>query len=73
MPGDGHCLVESVRQSLAVKAVYFTTVEICNELKRDIEINHSLYSAFSSGQDILGDLSSYIEDKNYITGTADLL
>ena len=73
VPGDGHCLVVSVRQSLAVKAVHFTTVEICNELKKEIETNHSLYSAFSSGQDILGDLSSYIEDNNYNTDTSDLL
>ena len=63
----------SVRQSLAVKSIHFTTVEICNELKKEIETNHSLHPAFSSGQDILGDLSSYIEDKNYNTDKADLL
>ena len=73
VPGDGHCLVESVRQGLVVKAVDFTTVEICNELKNEIETNHNLYSAFSTGQDILSDLSTYIEDKNYNTDTADLL
>ena len=73
VPGDGHCLVESVRQGLVVKAVDFTTVEICNELKNEIETNHNFYSAFSTGQDILSDLSTYIEDKNYNTDTADLL
>ena len=73
VPRDGHCLVVSVRQSLAVKAIHFTTVEIGTEQKKEIETNHSLYSAFSSGLDILGDLSSYIEDNNYNTDTADLL
>lgn len=75
-PGDGHCLVHSVRECLrysAVKAVPSFN-GLLHMAKNEVLENMAFYSNWSNeGSNIEEELERYVEDRAYGTDSSDLV
>lgn len=74
-PGDGHCIIHSVRASLGystIKAVP-SVAGLLEMVRCEILGNLDYYRGFSNSADMAWDLNKYITEKSYDRDTLDLV
>lgn len=74
VPGDGHCILSAVRQSLTEENIAnLSHDEICFKLKNEIITNMHYYDEFAGDRDIVKDIENYTTKKEYNNDTIDLV
>ena len=73
VPHNGHCLLHAVIVSLKSQGIDVSLEQLVDMLCQEITENVEFYKDFSGRNEIVAELKSYIQSKNYASNTADIL
>ena len=72
--GDEHCLLHAFEMSLEAEKITVSSIEdLSSKLKNEIEQHLSFYLSFSTNENLIEDIDSYIYSNQYNMNTADLV